>query len=95
MEKQDIFAFINNKAVDKNGVLLLDYSDIKTAIEICRKTDIDVLGIDVFSLNGESIQPHSDKSIDFSSCFGNLITPSEYLEQLVDGCEQLFFEITI
>lgn len=96
LKKEDIFTLINNRAIDKNGVLLLDYSNTKEIIGLCEKSNIDVLGIDVFSLHESTIQPIMDKSVDFSSEFSKYTTPGKYLKQLNDDySKQLFFEITI
>ena len=95
MKKDDIFIFINNVAINKSGVLLLDYSNTKKVIELCEKSNIDVLGIDVFSLHKSAILPHLDKSVDFSSKFNKYTTPDDYLKQFNNDDLQLLFEVTI
>lgn len=95
MKKEDVIAFIKDKAIDKNGILLLNYDDAKETIKLCLKNKIDVLGIDVFSLNNNTLQPHMDKSIDFSSEFCKNISPDEYFDHLDDNCKELSFEVTI
>lgn len=95
MKREDIFMFINNVAINRNGIFLLDYTNMKKLIELCKISNIDVLGIDAFSLHNEKIQPHIDKSIDFSSEFNKHTTLEEYLKQFNKGDSQLWFEVTI
>lgn len=95
MKKEDIHMFINNVAINKKGIFLLDYVNTQKLIELCKQSNIDVLGIEAFSLHDEAIQPHLDKSIDFSSEFNKYTTPDEYLKQLNNGDLQLLFEVTI
>lgn len=96
MKKEDILTLINNRAIDKNGILLLDYDDTKEIVELCKENNIDVLGIDAFSLHKDTTQPILDKSIDFSSEFCKYTTPDKYIKQLNDDyCKKLFFEVTI
>lgn len=87
--------FINNVAINRNGIFLLDYINMKKLIELCKKCNIEVLGIEAFSLHDEAIQPHLDKSIDFSSEFNKNTTPEEYLKQFNNDNLQLLFEVII
>ena len=67
----------------------------KKAVEMCEENKINVLGIDAFSLQGNKLEPHLNKSVDFSSGFCDFSSPCEYLNQFDDDCKYMLFEITI
>ncbi len=95
MTRKNIISFIENNSINKNGVLLIDYNNMIKVIDICEENKVDILGIDVFSLDEKSIQPHSDKSVDFSSEKCNFPTLADYINQLDNSYKQLFFEVVI
>ena len=55
MKKEDIAIFIESQSINRNGILLLDYTDTKKAVEMCEENKINVLGIDAFSLQGNKL----------------------------------------
>ena len=95
MIKEDIAIFIESQSINRNAILLLDYTDTKKAVEMCEENKINVLGIDAFSLQGNKLEPHLNKSVDFSSGFCDFSSPCEYLNQFDDDCKYMLFEITI
>jgi len=95
MKNYDIALFIENKSINKNGIFLLDYNNMKVLIAMCEKNKTKVLGIDAFSLQENRIQPQLNRSIDFSSEFSGAITPTEYIKQLDESCKHLLFEVVI
>ena len=55
------------KAIIRGGIEMYKYDDAITVIELCSRNNIQVLGIDAFSLSNEHTQPVQEHSIDFTS----------------------------
>jgi hypothetical protein len=59
--------FLLNSAILRNGIYLLSQEDTIDFINLCRKEDIGILGIDCFLLGVDWIQPIMDNSVDYSN----------------------------
>lgn len=57
------------KVLERGGLFLYSRETALEFVKACRKENIDLLGIDGFSLIDNSIQPSMADSIDFSSLF--------------------------
>ncbi|WP_129716183.1 hypothetical protein [Pedobacter sp. SYP-B3415] len=56
------------KALNRYGLLLLKDNQAAEFIDECEKQGVNILGIDVFQIIGDNIQPLMDLGIDFTNC---------------------------
>ena len=63
----DINKFIQEKAISVQQCIDLYYpTDAIEFIELCKKNDIQVYGLDAFTIDGNGIQPFMEYSANFS-----------------------------
>lgn len=67
MAVQDLEREFADRAIGRHGIMLLRPADAAEYVARCAEHGIDVLGIDGFRLDGDSIQPLMEHSIDLSS----------------------------
>jgi hypothetical protein len=57
----------SGKAKERNGIILFSKTDALDFVKRCKQQLMGIFGIDGFYLNGDSIRPSLENSIDFSS----------------------------
>ena len=63
---QDVERQFAERAIDRHGLKLLRPADAAEYVARCGEHGIEVLGIDGFRVDGDSVQPLMDDSIDLS-----------------------------
>jgi hypothetical protein len=81
------------KALERGGLFLYSRENAIAFVKACNKEQIRLLGIDGFSLTGNSIQPDLQHSIDFSSLFFEGDVCKKAIDFLETRSDDLFFEV--
>ena len=85
----ELAAWANVPVLDRSGVLLVARDHCLALISQCENSEVLILGIEGFTLNGASIQPEMDLIADFSS-----LLPLDRLHASRQSCDcaRTFFE---
>ena len=97
MELNHIERLYEKKALIRYGIFLLNAKDATDFITECQKQSVVILGIDVFKITGNTIQPLLEISVDFTMESKNSQNVDDFLEALskVLVNDNLFYEIVI
>lgn len=85
------------KALNRYGLFLLKANEAIEFIDECEKQGVSILGIDVFQIIGDNIQPLMDLGIDFTNCEYEYSRSDRYkvgLNKIKTG-DNIYYEIVI